>query len=170
MRKIFQFILAAGCAIIMTGCSGNTTADNAQNNAPLTESTPVTQNQENTEASATEATATEPTATDEPEITDEFVSTKETKAPSENKSKTSDSTKKSQNTDGEISLNKAKTIALSKAGLSEKDGQWDKAKRDIEDGQAVYELEFISGETEYDFEINAKNGNIIEYKKESVYD
>lgn len=170
MKKISQFILAAGCALVMVGCSGNTTADNTGDNAPLTETTPVTQNQENTEASATESTATESTATDEPEITDDSVSAKETKAPSENNSKTSDSTKKAKNVDGEISLNKAKTIALSKAGLSEKDGNWDKAKRDIEDGQAVYELEFISGETEYEFEINAKDGKIVEYKKESVYD
>lgn len=69
-----------------------------------------------------------------------------------------------------VTLAQAKKIALKKAGLTESDGYWNKEKTDRDDGHTVYELEFISGETEYEFEIDAKNGNILEYDKESIHD
>lgn len=69
-----------------------------------------------------------------------------------------------------VTLAQAKKIALKKAGLAESDGYWNKEKTDREDGRTVYELEFTSGETEYEFEIDAKSGNLLEYDKDSVYD
>lgn len=71
---------------------------------------------------------------------------------------------------GKVTLAQAKKIALKKAGLSENDGYWNKEKTDRDDGRTVYELEFISGDTEYEFEIDAKKGNILEYDKESIHD
>lgn len=62
-----------------------------------------------------------------------------------------------------ITIEKAKKIALKKAGLKETDGRWKKEREDWEDGRRVYELEFISGRIEYEFEIDAENGNILEY-------
>lgn len=179
MKKTFQFILAAGCAIALAGCSGKDADNNTQSNtAPITETTPVTESQNTTEPPSAEPTDTElpttepasekPSATKQPETTKKA---QKTAAPAKRKGTAKSPTiKKTQNNSSEISLKQAKSIALSKAGLTEKDGHWEKVKRDIEDGHAVYELEFISGEMEYDFEINAKNGNIIEYQKESVYD
>ena len=41
-----------------------------------------------------------------------------------------------------------------------------KARLDYEDGQPVYEIEFISATTEYDYEIDAVKGTIIERKAE----
>lgn len=64
-----------------------------------------------------------------------------------------------------VTLAQAKKIALKKAGLAESDGYWNKEKTDREDGRTVYELEFTSGETEYEFEIDAKSGNILEYER-----
>lgn len=169
MKKTFQFILAAGCAIALAGCSGKDADSNTQSNtAPITETTPVTESQNTTELPTTEPASEKPSATKQPETTKKA---QKTAAPAKRKGTAKSPTiKKTQNNSSEISLKQAKSIALSKAGLTEKDGHWEKAKRDIEDGHAVYELEFISGEMEYDFEINAKNGNIIEYQKESVYD
>ena len=69
-----------------------------------------------------------------------------------------------------ITMEKAKKIALKKAGLTEKDGTWKKEKTDRDDGRMTYELEFVSGEMEYDFEIDAESGSILEFEKESIYD
>lgn len=70
----------------------------------------------------------------------------------------------------EIGMEAAKKIALAKAGLTEQDGSWKEEKRDREDGLTVYELEFVSGNKEYEFEINAHNGIILEYQQDTVDD
>lgn len=72
--------------------------------------------------------------------------------------------------DAAISINEAKKAALDHVGLSETDGAWKKEEVDREDGNVVYELEFVSGKTEHDFEFDAKTGYMLEYGKESLYD
>lgn len=69
-----------------------------------------------------------------------------------------------------IGADKAKSIALKHAGISASSASFTKAKLDREDGQVVYEVEFYAGGMEYDFEINAVSGEIIEYSSESEYD
>lgn len=69
-----------------------------------------------------------------------------------------------------VTIDAAKKIALKKAGLNEKDGKWKKEKKDRDNGRIVYELEFVSGKMEYEFEIDAKSGEVLEYDKDSVYD
>ena len=61
---------------------------------------------------------------------------------------------------------KAKSIALKHAGVSASKATFVKAKLDYEDGRRVYEIEFYSGNTEYDYEILASNGKIISYDKD----
>lgn len=58
-----------------------------------------------------------------------------------------------------ISLERAKQIAVSHAGVS--DASFTKVELDTDDGIAVYEIEFKVGNTEYDYEINAASGAII---------
>lgn len=70
----------------------------------------------------------------------------------------------------DIGMEAAKNIALSKAGLNEQDGSWKEEKRDRENGRIVYELEFVSGDMEYDFEIDAQHGKILEYQQDPVND
>ncbi|MCD7744917.1 MAG: PepSY domain-containing protein [Lachnospiraceae bacterium] len=65
-----------------------------------------------------------------------------------------------------ISLDEAKAIALEKAGLSEADVTFKKAKLDKEDGIMVYEIEFYQGQMEYECEINAVTGAMIEFEAE----
>ena len=65
-----------------------------------------------------------------------------------------------------ITKAKAKSIALKHAGVSASKATFVKAKLDYEDGRRVYEIEFYSGNTEYDYEILASNGKIISYDKE----
>ena len=62
---------------------------------------------------------------------------------------------------GDIGMERAKQIALSHAGLSQGSVSFVKAQLDYEDGVKVYEIEFYSGNVEYDYEINAATGAII---------
>lgn len=61
---------------------------------------------------------------------------------------------------GYITADRAKEIALADAGLSASSVVFIRAQQDWEDGRAVYEVEFYSGNTEYDYEIDAITGAI----------
>ena len=65
-----------------------------------------------------------------------------------------------------ISVDKAKKIALSHAGLSENEVRFEKVKLDKDDGIYEYEVEFNAGSREYDYSINAKTGKIIDFEIE----
>jgi len=59
----------------------------------------------------------------------------------------------------EISVERAKQIALSHAGVGS--ARFTKAKIDYENGVKVYEIEFKVGNMEYEYDINVSNGAII---------
>ena len=59
----------------------------------------------------------------------------------------------------EISVEKAKQISLSHAGVGS--ARFKKAKLDYENGIKVYEIEFKVGNLEYEYDINVSNGAII---------
>ena len=59
----------------------------------------------------------------------------------------------------EISVEKAKQIALSHAGVGS--ARFKKAKLDYENGVKIYEIEFKVGNLEYEYDINVSNGAII---------
>lgn len=65
-----------------------------------------------------------------------------------------------------ISLKEAKSIALKHAGISSSAATFVKTEKDYEDGIQVFEIEFYSGNTEYDYEIRVSNGEIISYDKD----
>ncbi len=69
-----------------------------------------------------------------------------------------------------IGVDKAKSIALGDVGLSASDVTFIKAKLERDDGVYEYEIEFIYGDLEYEFEINASTGKIISYDCENIYD
>ena len=58
---------------------------------------------------------------------------------------------------------KAKEIALNHAGLTSSQVFFVQAKLDWENGRQVYEVEFYSGNKEYDYEIDAASGSIVSY-------
>ena len=61
---------------------------------------------------------------------------------------------------------KAKSIALNHAGVSENEAYVMDIELDDEDGILVYEVEFKSGNMEYDYEINAATGAILKHESE----
>lgn len=60
----------------------------------------------------------------------------------------------------------AKSAALSHAGLTESQVKLLKTEYDISDGVAVYEVEFIYNNYEYEYKINAATGAVIEHETE----
>ena len=66
----------------------------------------------------------------------------------------------------DIGVEKAKEIALAHAGLSNDKVSFVKVKLDYEDGVKVYDVEFYSGNVEYDYEIDAANGAILSVDKD----
>ncbi len=57
----------------------------------------------------------------------------------------------------------AKAAALKQAGLSSANVRWGKVKPDYEDGRLVYEGEFYHNNLEYEFEIDAATGAIVDW-------
>ena len=60
-----------------------------------------------------------------------------------------------------ISADKAKKIALGDAKLAEKDVTLVKVELELEDNRLVYDVEFYSGNVEYDYDIDAVSGAIV---------
>lgn len=68
----------------------------------------------------------------------------------------------------DIGESKAKEIALQDAGVSESDISRFQSSKDRDDGKTLYEIQFASDDTEYEYEINAKDGEILNYSTESL--
>lgn len=65
--------------------------------------------------------------------------------------------------DGAITLEAAKGIALAKVGMKEDQVRFTKAHKDTEDGRVVYEIEYVVNGMEYEFDIDAATGVIVEF-------
>ena len=68
-----------------------------------------------------------------------------------------------------ISEADAKKTAFDHAGVAEADVTGLRVKLDYDDGRQVYDVEFYSGNQEYDYEINAVDGTILSYDNEVDY-
>ena len=66
----------------------------------------------------------------------------------------------------DIGYAKAKSIALNHAGLRENQAYDMDIELDDEDGKLVYEIEFKSGNMEYNYEIDAASGAILKHETE----
>ncbi len=63
-----------------------------------------------------------------------------------------------------ISVEQAKEIALADSGVPAENATFTKAKFDKDNGAHIYEVEFTAGGAEYEYEMNAVSGAIIERK------
>ena len=70
---------------------------------------------------------------------------------------------------GDIGEAKAKAIALQDAGLKEEDVTFVRCHMDMDDGRMEYEVEFFSGNTEYDYDIDAATGAIVSMDFDGEY-
>lgn len=67
-----------------------------------------------------------------------------------------------------IGVDRAKSIALKHAGLSANKVTFTKTKLDSDDGTKTYEVEFITRHKEYEYEINAYTGKIMDVSIEGM--
>lgn len=67
-----------------------------------------------------------------------------------------------------ISKSKAKSIALKHAGLKSSQVTFTKVKLDTDDGISIYEIDFSTDKAEYDYEIAAKTGKILQADYEAL--
>ena len=77
-----------------------------------------------------------------------------------------DNTVANQNVDSKsnkITVDEAKKIALNHANLTSKEVSFINAEADMDNGVEFYDIEFYSNNKEYDYEISAADGKIIEY-------
>ena len=68
-----------------------------------------------------------------------------------------------------IDVEKAKLIAVQNAGLDINNVTFIKQKYDIDDGIAQWEIEFVSNNNKYEYEISASDGRVLKFKMESIH-
>ena len=129
-------------AAVLGGCATN------QNNTPATSAAAQAATEAATAAPATAAPATAAPATAAPA----------TAAPAQN------------NANGSITLDEAADIALKDAGLTASEVTFTKKTLGTDDGVQKYEIEFISGGYEYEYDIAPATGQIIEKSREAAND
>ncbi len=72
--------------------------------------------------------------------------------------------------DGQISADKAQSIALEHAEVRAKDATFVRSNLDWDDGRWVYEVEFYTADgMEYDYEIDAVSGAVVQYDHDAEY-
>lgn len=69
-----------------------------------------------------------------------------------------------------ITLEQAKEIALSDAKVTASDVIFTKEKLEVDDGVSVYDIEFLAGNTEYEYDIREDTGAIYSKDKETRED
>lgn len=67
---------------------------------------------------------------------------------------------------GEITADEAKAIALEHAGITEADVLYINVDYDRDDGRTEWSVDFTTETTEYDYEINAADGTILQSENE----
>lgn len=82
--------------------------------------------------------------------------------PTESKPTESKSSNSSTLSTADIGKEKAKSIALGNAGLSESQVSRLKVERDLDDGRVEYSVEFTANGKEYDYEISGADGKILD--------
>ena len=68
---------------------------------------------------------------------------------------------------GRITLDEAKNIALSHAGIAASEASFTKTKLDYDDGREEYDIEFLSDDYEYEYEIDSQSGAVLSNSKEA---
>ncbi len=67
-----------------------------------------------------------------------------------------------------IGEEKAKEMALSRAGISAEGVTFDKVDLGLDDGVWRYEVEFRKDNVEYDAEVKADDGAVLEFEKDTI--
>lgn len=69
-----------------------------------------------------------------------------------------------------LTVDQVKEKVFGMAGVSASQVKYLKMDQEWDDGRLVYEGEFVSGTTEYEFEIDGETGTMLDWSRESIYD
>ena len=69
-----------------------------------------------------------------------------------------------------ITAEEAKAAALKQVGLEDSQVRWGRIEKDYDDGRILYEGKFFYNEMEYEFEVDGRDGRVVEWDVESIYD
>ena len=69
-----------------------------------------------------------------------------------------------------ITADDAVSIALEHAGVDAASARVTKQELERDDGHLTYDVQFVSGTTEWDYEVDAESGAVLSHETESVYD
>ena len=97
-------------------------------------------------------------------------SSEDTAADSDGRASSEDSSASSAADNKYISVDRAKQIALQDAGLEEEEVIFTAAKFEDDDGRKEYDIEFYCGSLEYEYEIDAMTGRILDSDVETEND
>ncbi len=100
------------------------------------------------------------------ELDDDYVAPAKKTEPAKTVEKPAEATKPANPAVTDIGKEKAKSIALSNAGLTESQVTRLHVERDVDDGRIEYSVEFKANGKEYDYEISGSNGKILDYDVE----
>lgn len=156
ITKTKNAIFTTATAVVMAGMIGMTMFFCGCNSNQNASETSAAATQAVTQA-PTEAATVAPTAAPI-EATPAATAAPLTTAPAQN------------NANGAVTLEEAVNIALKDAGFTAADVNFTKKAQDTDDGVQKYEIEFTNGGYEYEYDINASTGQIIEKSKEAVND
>ena len=146
MRKSSVLIIVCTCGLLLCGCSAQNASDNM--------------NDTQAEVNQTDDIGLEASQAEGASGSEETSGT-QTSGITEQDALADDGG--NQGNEGEISKEEAKKIALAKVPGAEKI----QIKRDIEDGKPVYEGEIHYNNVEYEFEIDAVTGKILDWEEDA---
>ena len=164
MKKLSLAAIIVTVSISLAGCTNSETASNG--NKTNTEST--TQNSTESNVQNSSESSTENNNVNNPQNNNTNNAQNNTVNNPQNNNVNNAQNNIVNNT-GNISLDKAKEIALAHAGLSADQVTFVQANMDFDDGIKKYDIEFYCNGQEYDYEINASNGQIIQFDYDMEY-
>lgn len=154
MKKIIVTIITITCLAALTGCNTQRTAGD--------EETQENSQEETTQEEITQEEATQSESADKEKAEKDAVRNTQEDKTSGNANSEKDA--------AYIGEDAAKAIALERAGVTESQVKYTGIEFEFDDGIAEYQIDFVVGTTEYEVEIHAVDGTILQYEYESIYD
>ncbi len=183
-KNLIALSILTTILLVLTSCVSDISSDKLSGNNPVTteEANLLQESVSDTSEQNNETTNENPTQTTESTVSEETTTEKQnedvispsTETTTEKRIEVTPETTTSvpetttaNTSDNLISKQEAKEIALNHAGLKESDVKGYSIELDKEINSIKYEISFYSGNSEYEYEINAKSGKVIKSEKET---
>lgn len=153
MKKVNIWCIMCICGLILSGCGNKTSSQSTQQTQ---QASPQADQPEATEAIQSDA---EPSSQAGESDSEQPEGAQSDAAPAASKSSSTQTTA--------MTEQQALDAALSHAGVKESDLTSKRIKKEWENGEEVYDVEFYANGTEYDYEISTADGRIVKSDQET---